>query len=86
MPENSTNIYKSGIIENYTDEPTIWTIFVVKNLCLAEFVASQYKKTVNAEVDFQPTILAEPFDCDDSWLMQLPKSIKLQTSGQCSAF
>ena len=40
MPENSTNIYKSGIIENYTDEPTIWTIFVVKNLCLAEFVAS----------------------------------------------
>ena len=39
------------------------------------------KNIVNAENDFQQTNLAEPVDCDDSGLMQLPKSIKLQTSG-----
>ena len=38
------------------------------------------KKTVNAENDFKPTNLAELVDCDDTGLMQLPKSIKLQTS------
>ena len=38
------------------------------------------KKIVNAENDFQQTNLAEPVDCDDNGLMQLPKSIKLQTS------
>ena len=39
------------------------------------------KKTVNAETEFQPTNLAEPVDCGDSGLIQLPESIKLQTSG-----
>ena len=36
---------------------------------------------VNAKNDSQQTNLAEPVDCDNSGLMQLPKSIKLQTSG-----
>ena len=81
MTENSTNIYKSAIIETYTDRPTIGRVFALQNLCFAEFAASYYKKTVNAENDFQPTSLAEPLDCDDCGLVQLSKSIKLQTSG-----
>ena len=44
MPENSTNIYRSGIIEKYTDRPTIGRFFALQNLCLVEFAASYYKK------------------------------------------
>ena len=81
MPENNTYIYKSEVIENYIDRPTIGRFFPFQNHCLAKFAASYYKKTVNAENDFQPTNLAEPDDCDGRGMMQFPKSIKLQTSG-----
>ena len=35
MPENGTNIYKTGIIENYTDRPTLgrfWTFKIFVSL------------------------------------------------------
>ena len=42
LPDDSTDIYKSNIIEPYLIRPN--TIPAVDNLCLAEFAANYYKE------------------------------------------
>ena len=44
MRENSNDIYKTEIIEKYTDQIATGRFYVLQSLCFAGFGASHYKK------------------------------------------
>ena len=44
MPEDSKDIYKSGIIEKYIDRLTTGKFSTLRNLCLAEFATMYHKE------------------------------------------
>ncbi|KXJ10338.1 ATP-dependent DNA helicase PIF1 [Exaiptasia diaphana] len=60
LDDESTEVYKSNIIERYTKRPCI--IPSVNNLCLAQFVAyyyKDYKKECQETADAQPQVLTD---------------------------
>lgn len=60
LDDDSTDIYKSNIIERYSIRPNI--IPSVNNMCLAEFAAyyyKDYKSDVSETMDAQPEILSD---------------------------
>lgn len=44
MPENGADIYKTRIIENFTDRPTFGKFLAFQNLCLTELHPHIIKK------------------------------------------
>ena len=78
MPEDSKDIYQSGII----DRPTTGKFSALKNLCLAEFATMYCKKISYDDNDFQSNNLPYPIDKNDIKLMEFPKLIKLSASGE----
>ena len=82
LDDESTDVYKSNIIERYTKRPP--SIPSVNNLCLAQFVAyyyKDYKKESQETADAQPEVLTDNLiesqhttENDDS---SLPEKIKL---------
>ena len=83
LPDDSTDIYKSNIIERYIIRPS--TIPAVDNLCLAEFAAYYYKEYKTECIDdAQPEILSEDvtelhvqLSANSGVTSQLPPKIKL---------
>ena len=88
LDDESTDIFKSNIIERYKLRPT--SIVAVNDLCLAEFAAYYYKeykkKSCDEASDAQPEVLT-----DDTIEIQhsstnsdlsLPRQIKLINSGE----
>ena len=81
LDDDSTDIFKSNIIERYSDRP-----YTVEHLCLAEFAAhyyKEYKKNPDEENDVQPNVLSD--DLVESQHVQasdsvLPKTIKVTNS------
>ena len=81
LDDDSTDIFKSNIIERYSDRP-----HTVEHLCLAEFAAhyyKEYKKNLDEENDVQPNVLSD--DLVESQHIQasdsvLPKTIELTNS------
>ena len=53
MPEDSKDIYKSGIIEKCIDGPTIGKFLALRNLCFSEFATMYHKKKFYGDNDFQ---------------------------------
>ena len=53
MPEDSKDIYESGIIENYIDGPTTGRFSAIRNLFFAEFATMYHKKNPFDDNDFQ---------------------------------
>ena len=53
MPEDSRDIYKSGINEKYINRPTAGKFSTLRNLCLADFAAMYHKKISCDDNDFQ---------------------------------
>ena len=80
MPEDSKDIYKSGINEKYINRPTTGKFSILRNLCLAEFSAIYHKKISCDDNDFQSNNLPDRIDTNDSKLMELPKLIKSSDS------
>ena len=85
LDDESTDIFKSNIIERYSIRPL--SITAVENLCLAEFAAYYYKdyKKDNIEtIDAQPEILMdstiEAQHCID--IQTLPKVIRLMNTNE----
>ena len=72
MSEDSKDIYKSGIIENYIDQAKTGTFLAFRNLCLAEFATMYHKNAFLDDNDFQSNNLRDPIDTNDSKLMELP--------------
>lgn len=81
LDDDSTDIYKSNIIERYSDRP-----HSLDHLCLAEFAAyycKEYKKDADEDNDVQPVVLSDDLfesqhvETTDS---NLPKKIKLINS------
>ena len=75
LDDDSTDIYKSNIIERYGIRPN--TIPSVNNMCLAEFAAycyKDYKSDVSEAMDAQPEILS------DEIIAQLHQNLNHSTS------
>ena len=83
LDDDSTEIYKSNIIERYTIRPN--NIPSVNNMCLAEFAAyyyKDYKTDISEAIDAQPMVLTDDIIAqlnvstnDDT--PSLPKNIRL---------
>ena len=82
MPEDSKDIYKSGINEKYINRPTAGKFSTLRNLCLADFAAMYHKKISCDDNDFQWNNLPDRIDTNDSKLMKLLKLIKSSDSGE----
>ena len=82
MPEDSKDIYESGIIEKYIDRPTTEKFSALRNLCLGEFATMFHKKIYYDNNNFLSKYLPDPIDTSDSKLMELPKLINLSASGE----
>ena len=82
MPEDSKDIYESGIIEKYIDRPTTGKFSALRNLCLAEFATMFHKKIYYDNNNFLSKYLPDPTDTNDSKLMELSKLINLSASGE----
>ena len=89
LDDDSTNVYKSNIIERYSIRPN--TIPTVDNMCLAEFAAYYHKeyKTNYVINDTQPEILTDDaselhvqLTTSDGIINQLPPKIKLLNSNE----
>lgn len=89
LHDDSTDIYKSNIIERYSIRPSAMPI--IDNLCLAEFAAYYYKeyKTDGTPNDTQPEILTD--DATESHVQlntkadvasQFPPRIKLLNTNE----
>ena len=75
LDDDSTDIYKSNIIERYSLRPN--NIPSVNNMCLAEFAAyyyKDYKSDVSETIDAQPEILS------DDIITQLHQNLNDSTS------
>ena len=75
LDDDSTDIYKSNIIERYSIRPNI--IPSVNNMCLAAFAAyynKEYKSDVSETMDAQPEILS------DDIITQLHQNLNHSTS------
>ena len=75
LDDDSTDMYKSNIIERYSIRPNI--IPSVNDVCLAEFAAyyyKDYKSDVSETMDAQPEILT------DDIIMQLHQNLSHSTS------
>ena len=80
MPEDSKDIYKSGIIKKCIDRPTTGKFSALRNL--AEFATIYHKKISYDDKNSQSHNLPDPIDTNDSKLMKFPKLIKLSGSGE----
>lgn len=78
LDDDSTEIYKSNIIERYSIRPNY--IPSVNNMCLGEFAAyyyKDYKSDVSETIDAQPEILHDDILELQQDPCSLPKTIKL---------
>ena len=83
LDDDSTEIYKSNIIERYAIRPN--NIPSVNNMCLAEFAAyyyKDYKTDVPETIDAQPEVLTDDIIAQlnvttNDHLLSLPKNIRL---------
>ena len=83
LHDESTDIFKSNIIERYSDRPDI-----PDNICLAQFAAyyyKDYKANPDETNDVQPVVLSDdiikfchPENCD----LMLPPKIKLKNGNE----
>ena len=89
LDDDSTDVYKSNIIERYSIRPN--TIPTVDNMCLAEFAAYYHKEYKPNYVinDAQPEILTDDaaelhvqLTTNDGIINQLPPKIKLLNSNE----
>ena len=89
LDDDSTDVYKSNIIERYSIRPN--TIPTVDNMCLAEFSAYYHKEYKPNYVinDAQPEILTDDaaelhvqLTTNDGIINQLPPQIKLLNSNE----
>ena len=88
LDDESTDIFKSNIIERYAIRPR--SIASVDNLCLAEFAAYYYKdyrKDCQETADAQPEVLTDhvievQHDSSDSRLCSLPNKIRLMNTNE----
>ena len=63
LDDDTTDIYKSKIIEHYTIR--LYNIQSVNNVCLAEFAAyyyKDYKTDISEKIDAQPEVLTSHYD------------------------
>ncbi|KXJ10654.1 ATP-dependent DNA helicase PIF1 [Exaiptasia diaphana] len=81
LPDDSTDIFKSNIIQRYSLRPT--TNSVIANLCLAQF-ASYYYKDYNDNyetADAQPEVLKDDvMQSQSTTNICLPKQVKLMNN------
>ena len=87
LDEDSTDIFKSNIIERYTNRPK--AILTVDRLCLAEFAAHYYKdyyskctETNDAQPDVLTDSVIESQHVDSSNDAPLPTKIKLLNTNE----
>ena len=87
LDDDSTDIYKSNIIERYSIRPAY--VSSVNDMCLAAFAAYYYKNynyDVSETIDSQPEVLSDDIleqtheDTTDDASLALPKRIKLMNS------
>ena len=88
LDDDSTDIFKSNIIQRYSIRPT--TISIVDKLCLAEFATyyyKDYKKDCSETKDSQPDVLTDDLIESQSKTSNtaecLPKKIKLINTNEC---
>ena len=88
LDDDSTDIFKSNIIQRYSIRPT--TISIVDKLCLAEFATyyyKDYKKDCSETKDCQPDVLTDDLIESQSKTSNtaecLPKKIKLINTNEC---
>ena len=86
LEDDSTDIFKSNIIERYCNRPT--SIALVDKLCLAEFASHFYKDYTNRDEmnDAQPDVLtvtvAESQHTDTDSATKLPNKIRLLNTNE----
>ena len=87
MDDDSTDIYKSNIIDIYSIRPAY--VSSVNDMCFAAFAAYYYKDynyNVSETIDSQPEVLSDDIldqtheDTTDDASLALPKRIKLMNS------
>ena len=64
LSDNSTDVWKRNIIDRYTDHPVCCKFAYLKNVCLLQFAAYYYKKSIS-EKDCQPDLLKEDISDED---------------------
>ena len=88
LDDDSTDIFKSNIIQRYSIRPT--STPVIENLCLAKFAAyyyKDYKIDVSETNDSQPDVLSDDLIESQSTISDatqcLPQKIKLINTNEC---
>ena len=89
LDDDSTDIYKSNLIERYSPRPK--SISAIDNLCLAQFAAfynKDYRTDYDVTKDCQPDILnddlLESHNSGDDTNQSLPANIKLMNRNECT--
>ena len=78
LSDDSTDTFKRNIIDRYIDHPVCCKFAYSKNVCLAQFAAYYYKKSIS-ENDCQPDLLEEDIsDKDIDFSIGLPTKITLK--------
>ena len=84
LDDESTDIFKSNIIERYTIRPS--NIPAVNDLCLAEFVAyyyKEYQKENSETIDSQPQVLTDSaIEAQHLDNNSLPDAIRLMNTNE----
>lgn len=64
LSDNSADVWKRNIIDRYIDRPVCCKFAYLKNVCLLQFAAYYYKKSIS-EKDCQPDLLKEDISDED---------------------